>query len=80
MLKYWFGEPDELGRNLATCVWRGREDAVKGGSGPGHERAMRRVRGLYKEWKVERWRFVVEEGAKGWRMENWTEERKEVAS
>ncbi|RPA77171.1 hypothetical protein BJ508DRAFT_417262 [Ascobolus immersus RN42] len=34
LLKYWFGVPDENGRNLATCVWRHRDDAKKGGAGP----------------------------------------------
>lgn len=33
LLKYWFGAPDAAGRNLATCVWRGREDARRGGAG-----------------------------------------------
>ena len=35
LLKYWFGTPHpETGRNLATCVWRHRNDAKKGGAGP----------------------------------------------
>lgn len=34
LLKYWFGVPDAEGRNLATCLWRHRDDAKKGGAGP----------------------------------------------
>jgi len=34
LLKYWFGTPDQDGRNLATCVWRHRDDAKRGGAGP----------------------------------------------
>jgi len=34
LLKYWFGTPDQNGRNLATCVWRHRDDARRGGAGP----------------------------------------------
>ncbi|KAL3953783.1 hypothetical protein ACCO45_011739 [Purpureocillium lilacinum] len=30
-LKYWFGSLDAELRNLATCIWRSREDAVEGG-------------------------------------------------
>ncbi|KAI5818625.1 hypothetical protein BZA77DRAFT_306071 [Pyronema omphalodes] len=73
LLKYWFGVPDENHRNLATCVWRDREDAKRGGAGEGHRRAMERVRGLYTEWKVERLRLVVMEGARDWRTEEWTD-------
>lgn len=34
LLKYWFGIPDSKGANLATCIWRYRQDARKGGAGP----------------------------------------------
>lgn len=34
LLKYWFGTPDQNGRNMATCVWRHRDDAKRGGAGP----------------------------------------------
>jgi hypothetical protein len=33
LLKYWFGTPDANGRNLATCLWRHRDDAKLGGAG-----------------------------------------------
>ncbi|KAI9840045.1 MAG: hypothetical protein M1819_000238 [Sarea resinae] len=73
LLKYWFGLPDADGRNLATCVWREREDARRGGTGEGHQRAMRATRGLYAEWALERFRFTIEDGALQWEMIDWTD-------
>lgn len=66
LLKYWFGTPDEAGRNLATCIWRDREDACRGGSGPEHAKAMSQTRVLYSEWKVERLSLSIDADAKNW--------------
>ncbi|KAI5839847.1 hypothetical protein DFP73DRAFT_634302 [Morchella snyderi] len=77
LLKYWFGVPDELGFNLATCVWRDIKDARRGGRGKGHQAAMRAVRGLYKKWEVERLALVVSEGVKEWDIVKWEEAVKE---
>ncbi|OJD13213.1 hypothetical protein AJ78_06305 [Emergomyces pasteurianus Ep9510] len=74
LLKYWFGTKDEQLRNLATCVWRSREDARRGGLGPWHRRAIEAKRELYQniEFKtlklviadrVERWDIVDPKGA-----------------
>lgn len=38
---------------------------------------MQEVRGFYLEWRVERLKFVVEEGAKGWNIVNWEEDSSE---
>ncbi|KAJ6259068.1 hypothetical protein Dda_5965 [Drechslerella dactyloides] len=74
LLKYWFGTPHpDTGRNLATCVWRHRDDAKKGGSGPGHIRAMEAVRSIYLEWRVERLKFVVEENVSSWSIDKWVD-------
>ncbi|KAI9722295.1 MAG: hypothetical protein M1812_001767 [Candelaria pacifica] len=71
LLKYFFGVPDVNGRNLATCVWRDRDDAKRGGAGEGHRRAMRATAGLYTEWKVERLRLAIEKGAHEWSIVEW---------
>ncbi|KAL7272179.1 hypothetical protein RUND412_005027 [Rhizina undulata] len=71
LLKYWFQSADANRRNLATCIWRHRDDAVAGGSGPGHRKAMEGVRGLYLEWTAERLAFVVEEGVRKWYIVDW---------
>lgn len=39
----------------------------------GHVKAMQHVRGFYLEWRVERLRLVVGEGAKEWDIVNWAE-------
>ncbi|EWC48419.1 hypothetical protein DRE_02188 [Drechslerella stenobrocha 248] len=74
LLKYWFGRPHaRTGRNLATCVWRHRDDAKKGGSGPGHIRAMEAVQGTYLELRVERLKLVIESHSTSWSIEKWTD-------
>ncbi|KAK6363695.1 hypothetical protein TWF730_001115 [Orbilia blumenaviensis] len=74
LLKYWFGTPHPVtGRNLATCIWRHRDDAKLGGGGPGHVRAMEAVRNIYLEWRVERLKFTVEDNASGWSIGKWVD-------
>jgi hypothetical protein len=36
-----------------------------------HAQAMLEVRGLYFQWRFERLRFIVEEGAKCWWIVQW---------
>ncbi|KAB5532534.1 hypothetical protein GE09DRAFT_973367 [Coniochaeta sp. 2T2.1] len=70
-LKYWFGEPDVEGRNLATCLWRSREDAIKGGIGPAHRKAAGSARHLYSSWKIDRHRLVIRDGVESWDIIDW---------
>jgi len=72
-LKYWFGTPDEAGRNLATCVWRNLEDARIGSVGPAHRRAAGAARVLYTEWKIERLRLVIQDDVQGWEIKQWVD-------
>ncbi|KAH8789298.1 hypothetical protein BGZ57DRAFT_755024 [Hyaloscypha finlandica] len=72
-LKYWFGKPDQNGRNLATCVWRSQEDARKGSIGAAHRRAASATRYLYSEWKIERLRLLIKDGAREWEISQWTD-------
>ncbi|KAE9376754.1 hypothetical protein N431DRAFT_401137 [Stipitochalara longipes BDJ] len=72
-LKYWFGMPDQNGRNLATCVWRNQEDARKGSTGPAHRRAAGATRYLYSEWKIERLRLLIKDGAREWEISQWAD-------
>lgn len=69
--RYWFGSPDTNGRNLATCVWRSRGDAVKAGHTPGHRKASRATAAMYSEWGIDRHRLVVGEGAGRWELVDW---------
>ncbi|KAL8696973.1 MAG: hypothetical protein Q9201_007380 [Fulgogasparrea decipioides] len=72
LLKYWFGTPDEDGRNLATCIWRRRADAQAGSSGDGHKAAMRATINMYTEWKIERLKLVVGGNVERWEIVPWT--------
>lgn len=72
-LRYWFGEPDSEYKNLATCVWRSRADAVKGGQGSAHKKASRATHSLYTWWKIDKHRLSIGEGAKTWSIGEWTE-------
>ncbi|KAL8749156.1 MAG: hypothetical protein Q9199_007859 [Rusavskia elegans] len=73
LLKYWFGTPDADGRNLATCIWRRREDALPGSSGEGHKAAMRATIKMYTEWLVERRKLIVGENVQNWDIIPWTD-------
>ncbi|KAL8736195.1 MAG: hypothetical protein Q9166_000350 [cf. Caloplaca sp. 2 TL-2023] len=73
LLKYWFGTPDANGRNLATCIWRRREDAQPGSSGEGHKAAMRATINMYSEWQVERRKLIVGDSAEHWDIVPWTD-------
>ncbi|PHH85390.1 hypothetical protein CDD83_478 [Cordyceps sp. RAO-2017] len=72
-LKYWFGSPDSELRNLATCVWRCRQDALDGGRGPAHRKAAGSTRALYAFWKIDQHRLTIREGAAGWEIGPWDE-------
>ncbi|RYP05848.1 hypothetical protein DL764_003522 [Monosporascus ibericus] len=49
-----FLNPDDEGRNLATCVWRSLKDAKAGKVGPAHRRAAGATREMYSHWKIDR--------------------------
>ena len=66
LLKYWFGSPDAHRRNLATCVWRSRQDAIAGGSGPFHKLARDCALEMYDLINVRGLRLVVEQDATEW--------------
>ncbi|CZR62043.1 uncharacterized protein PAC_11940 [Phialocephala subalpina] len=70
-LKYWFGSPDSEGRNLATCVWRSPEDARIGSVGEAHRKAAGATRFLYTEWRIERLRLTIKDGATDWEITEW---------
>ncbi|KAB8291134.1 hypothetical protein EYC80_009822 [Monilinia laxa] len=72
-LKYWFGEPDQNGRNLATCVWRSSRDAKIGSVGPKHRVAANAARHMYTEWKIERLRLLVKDDIRGWEIDQWVD-------
>ncbi|KIW92384.1 uncharacterized protein Z519_07368 [Cladophialophora bantiana CBS 173.52] len=68
LLKYWYGVPDMDRRNLATCFWRNKEDAVKGGRGPWHKQARAAISNMYEEIDVKGLRFTIEDDVGSWRF------------
>lgn len=73
-LKYWFGAPDPELRNLATCLWRSRGEAIAGGRGPAHRKAAMSTRALYAYWKIDQHRLTIHDGAAGFDIEPWTDD------
>lgn len=71
--RYWFGSLDAELRNLATCIWRSREDAVEGGRGPAHRKAAGSTRALYAFWKIDQHRLVVRDNVDSWEIVPWSE-------
>lgn len=69
--RYWFGRPNKLGRNLATCIWRTQEDAKLGGIGPAHRRAVGAARHMYTEWSINRLGLLIGDGVKNWKISDW---------
>ncbi|KIX93099.1 uncharacterized protein Z520_11156 [Fonsecaea multimorphosa CBS 102226] len=66
LLKYWYGVPDTNRRNLATCFWRNKEDAVNGGRGPWHKKARAAISSMYEEIDVKGLRFTIEDDVASW--------------
>jgi hypothetical protein len=54
-----------------TGIWRNREDARLGGLGPWHKKARLAARELYEAITFTIRKFVIEDGAKGFRLEEW---------
>jgi len=71
LFRYWFGSPDHLGRNLATCVWRTQGDARLGGIGPAHRLAAGAARNMYTEWSIDRLGLLIKNGLESWEISRW---------
>jgi len=66
LLKYWYGIPNAERRNLATCFWRSREDAITGGQGPWHKQARVVISQMYEEIQVKGLRLTIEDDVESW--------------
>ncbi|KAK6380339.1 uncharacterized protein PV06_05513 [Exophiala oligosperma] len=66
LLKYWYGTPDGNRRNLATCVWRNKNDAIKGGTGPWHQQARAIIPRMYEHIDVRGVRLIIEDDVASW--------------
>ncbi|EHY59494.1 hypothetical protein HRR83_001230 [Exophiala dermatitidis] len=66
LLKYWYGVADSERRNLATCLWRSKEDAVNGGRGPWHKQARAAIAQMYEMIDVHGLRLTIEDDVEDW--------------
>ncbi|KAI9837925.1 MAG: hypothetical protein M1837_002664 [Sclerophora amabilis] len=66
LLKYWFGQPDHQFRNLATCAWRSRADALRANTGKKHQRAMLALKEMYGTCALERFELTITNNVEGW--------------
>ena len=52
-------------------IWRNREDAKAGGKGPWHRQACASAKVMYESISFHTHRFVVEDGAVSWHLEDY---------
>jgi len=66
LLKYWYGPGDADRRNMATCVWRSKQEAINGGRGPWHMQARGIVGQMYDMIAVKGLCLTIEDGVTSW--------------
>ncbi|KAL3460685.1 hypothetical protein BJX64DRAFT_290001 [Aspergillus heterothallicus] len=71
LLKYWFGSKNAKRENLATCVWRSREDARAGGTGPWHAKARGAAKEMYERIEFTTMELVIGEEVGEWEFRPW---------
>ncbi|KAL2834538.1 hypothetical protein BJY01DRAFT_259563 [Aspergillus pseudoustus] len=71
LLKYWFGSKNAKRENLATCVWRSREDARAGGTGPWHAKARGAAKDMYERIEFTTMELVIGEEVGDWVFSAW---------
>ncbi|EED24070.1 conserved hypothetical protein [Talaromyces stipitatus ATCC 10500] len=74
LLKYWFGAKNENHQNLATCVWRNREDARAGGTGPWHKQARAAGAVMYDKIEFKTLALVIGDDASSWEISDWMDQ------
>ncbi|KAL1875030.1 hypothetical protein Plec18167_005698 [Paecilomyces lecythidis] len=74
LLKYWFGTKNENRKNLATCLWRNREDARLGGLGPWHKKARLAAREMYEQIVFTTLKLTIDDHVSSWKFNDWTDE------
>ncbi|KAL5341813.1 hypothetical protein BJX70DRAFT_395542 [Aspergillus crustosus] len=71
LLKYWFGVKNGRRENLATCLWRHRDDARAGGTGPWHAKARAAAVELYEKITFTTLELVIPEDVGKWEIKAW---------
>lgn len=57
-----------------TGIWRSREDAHAGGTGPWHQQARAAAREMYEKIVFSTLKLVIDDDASSWEISEWTEE------
>ncbi|KAJ5794181.1 hypothetical protein N7457_000780 [Penicillium paradoxum] len=73
LLKYWFGAKNDKNQNLATCIWRSRNDARLGGRGPWHAQARAAATVMYEQISFTTLRLGIADGVDSWKLSGWKE-------
>lgn len=55
-------------------LWRSRNDARLGGTGPWHKKARGAARDMYEDITFTTLKLVIEDDVRSWRITDWTEE------
>ncbi|GAA5844706.1 hypothetical protein JCM9279_002889 [Rhodotorula babjevae] len=86
LILYWYGNPvpapsaattshgfdvDDVGRNLATCIWQSRADAIAAMRGEHHKEAARLASTTYEYYTLERYIVRKEPGELSLRIHPW---------
>ncbi|KAJ5562018.1 hypothetical protein N7535_003519 [Penicillium sp. DV-2018c] len=74
LLKYWFGAKNDKHQNLATCIWRTRNDARLGGRGPWHAKARAAAAVMYQQIVFTTYRLDIQDGVQDWKLSAWKED------
>ncbi|KAI9708114.1 MAG: hypothetical protein M1820_004318 [Bogoriella megaspora] len=72
LIMYFYGWPDPVtGENLATCIWRTRNEAREASKLPWHKEAVKESREAYGWFALERYAVIKDAGETGVRIEAW---------
>ena len=58
---------------ISTGIWRSKDDAKRGGSGPWHKQARDSAKDLYEQIVFTTLELVVDDGVGSWVFSNWSD-------
>lgn len=71
LLLYWYGAVNQLGENLATCIWQSRAHALSANRNRKHAIAAKLASAAYETYALERYVLVKERGRLGVYVKPW---------
>lgn len=64
----------DLDTDICTGVWRSREDARAGGTGPWHKQARAAAAVMYDNIVFKTLALVIDDDASSWKISDWTDQ------